>query len=101
MQEFDTRAETEMSRASSATAEAAVGTWEAGPARLPCLFFLPSLAETETYTRPVHRNLHPAAVRCDMVLHQAFRARLVRKIGIDGEVRHGVQSGVSCETSKA
>ena len=37
--------------------------------------------------------------RCDMVLHQAFRARHVHKSGIGGEVRHGVTSGVSCETS--
>ena len=43
--------------------------------------------------------VHPAAVRCDMVLHQAFRARRVRKNGIGGEVRHGVTSDVSCETS--
>ena len=35
-----------------------------------------------------------------MVLHQAFRARCVRKNGIGGEVRHGVASGVSCEISK-
>ena len=34
-----------------------------------------------------------------MVLHRAFRARCVRKNGIGGEVRHGVTSGVSCETS--
>ena len=34
-----------------------------------------------------------------MVLHQAFRARRVRKNGISGEVRHGVTSGVSHETS--
>ena len=32
------------------------------------------------------RVLLPAAVRCDMVLHQAFRARHVRKSGIGGEV---------------
>ena len=45
--------------------------------------------------------IHPAAVRwCGMVLHQAFRARGVRKDVIGGEVRHGVPSGVSCETSK-
>ena len=44
-------------------------------------------------------KVHPAAVRCDMVLHQAFRARHVRKTGIGGEVRHGVTSGVSRETS--
>ena len=43
--------------------------------------------------------IHPAAVRCEMVLHQAFRARRVRKNGIGGEVRCGVTSGVSCETS--
>ena len=30
--------------------------------------------------------LQPAAVRCDMVLHQALRARRVRKTGIGGEV---------------
>ena len=46
-----------------------------------------------------YREILPAAVRCDMVLHQAFRARHVRKIGIGGEVRHGVTSSVSCETS--
>ena len=46
-------------------------------------------------------KVHPVAVRCDMVLlHQAFRARHVRKTGIRGEVRHGVTSGVSRETSK-
>ena len=43
--------------------------------------------------------LHPAAVRCDVVLRQAVRARRVRKTGIGGEVRHGVTSGVSCEAS--
>ena len=42
---------------------------------------------------------HPTAVRCDMVSHQAFRARRVRTTGIGGEVRHGVTSGVLCETS--
>ena len=46
-------------------------------------------------------SIHPAAVRCDTVLHQAFRARRVRKSGIGSEVRHGVTSGVSRETSKA
>ena len=46
-----------------------------------------------------HWLLHPAVVRCDMVLHQAFRARHVRKTGIGCEVRYGVTSGVSCETS--
>ena len=45
-------------------------------------------------------SLHPVAVRCDMVLHQALRVRRVRKTGIGGEVRHGVTSGVSCEISK-
>ena len=45
-------------------------------------------------------ELHPAAVRCDMVLRQAFRGRRVRKNGIGGEVRHGVTSDTSCETSK-
>ena len=35
-----------------------------------------------------------------MGLHRAFRARRVRRTGIGGEVRHGVTSGVSCETSK-
>ena len=45
------------------------------------------------------REVLPAAVRCDMVLHRAFRPRHVRKDGIGGEVRHGVTSGVSCETS--
>ena len=34
-----------------------------------------------------------------MVLHQAFRAKHVRTNGIGGEVRHGVTSGVSRETS--
>ena len=52
------------------------------------------------YDYPRARGLHPAAVRRDMVLHQTFRARGVRKTGIGGEARHGVTSGVSCETSK-
>ena len=39
-------------------------------------------------------GVHPAAVRCDMVLHQVFRTRCVRKTGIGGEVRHGVTSDV-------
>ena len=43
--------------------------------------------------------IHPAALRRDMVLYWAFRARHVRRNGIGGEVRHGVTSGVSCETS--
>ena len=43
--------------------------------------------------------LLPAAVRCDMVSYQAFRAGHVRKNGMGSEVRHGVTSGVSCETS--
>ena len=47
----------------------------------------------------IHMKVHPAAVRCDMVLHQACRARHLRKTGIGGEVWHGVASGVSCETS--
>ena len=34
-----------------------------------------------------------------MVSHQAFRPRHLRKTGFDGEVRHGVTSGVSRETS--
>ena len=34
-----------------------------------------------------------------MVVHRALRARRVRTTGIGGEVRHGVTSGVSCETS--
>ena len=41
-----------------------------------------------------------AAVRCDMALHRALRARSVRKSSIGGEERHGVTSGVSCEISK-
>ena len=45
--------------------------------------------------------LQPAALSCDMVLHQVFRARCVRKTSIGGRVRHGVKSGASCETSKA
>ena len=44
--------------------------------------------------------VHPAVVRCDMVLHRVFRARCVQKNGIGGDVRHGITSGVSCETSK-
>ena len=40
-------------------------------------------------------------VRCDMVLHQAFRARGIRRNDIGGELRHGVTQGVSCVTSKA
>ena len=42
---------------------------------------------------------HCAEVRRDMVLHQAFRARHLRTTGFGGEVRHGVTSGVSRETS--
>ena len=34
-----------------------------------------------------------------MVLRWVFRARHVRQQGIGGEVRHGVTSGVLCETS--
>ena len=34
-----------------------------------------------------------------MVLHQAFRAGRARNNGMGGEVRHGVTSGVSRETS--
>ena len=45
-------------------------------------------------------KVHPPAVRCDTVSHQLFRARRVRKNGSGGEVRHGITSGVSCETSK-
>ena len=44
-------------------------------------------------------SLHPAAVRCDMALHQALRARRERRNGIGAEVRHDVTSGVSRETS--
>ena len=43
-------------------------------------------------------HIHTAAVRCDMVFHQAFCARRVRNNGIGGKVRHGVTSGASCET---
>ena len=46
-----------------------------------------------------HATLHPAAVRCDMVLHRVFRARCLRTNVSGGEVRHGVTSGVSRETS--
>ena len=49
--------------------------------------------------RGMFGHVHPAAVMCDMVLHLAFRARRVRKTGIGSEVRHGVTSGISCETS--
>ena len=35
-------------------------------------------------------RVHPAAVRCDVVSHQVWRARHVRTTGIGGEVRHGV-----------
>ena len=45
----------------------------------------------------VNNSIHPAAVRCDMVLHRALRARRVRKNGIGGEVQHGVASDVLCE----
>ena len=48
----------------------------------------------------VEERVYPAAVVCDMVLHQGSRKRRARKNGIGGEVRHGVTSGVSCETSK-
>ena len=45
-------------------------------------------------------SLRCASLQCACVLHQAFRARHVRKNNIGGEVRHGVTSGVSYETSK-
>ena len=44
-------------------------------------------------------SLRPAAVRCDTVLHRAFARDMYDKSGVGGEVRHGVTSGVSCETS--
>ena len=44
-------------------------------------------------------KLVPAAVRCDMVLHQASRAGHVPNNGIGGEVRHGVTSGASREAA--
>ena len=47
----------------------------------------------------LHSVLLPAAVRCDMVLHQAFRARDVQQNGIDSEARHAFTSGVLRETS--
>ena len=53
-------------------------------------------AERRTARSPV--AIHPAAVRCDMLSHQALRARHVRKTGIGGEVWHGVTLGVSRET---
>ena len=49
--------------------------------------------------RRLGKALQHAAVRCETVLCRAFRARRVRTSGIGGEVRHGVTSGVSCETS--
>ena len=45
------------------------------------------------------RALHCAVVRCDLVLHQAFRMRHLRNKDFGGEVRHGVTSGVSRKTS--
>ena len=65
-----------------------------GPAKHVCIYIY-----IYVLSRSNHCQLHPAAVRCAMVLHQAFRARHVRKTGIGGEVRHGVTSGASCETS--
>ena len=50
-------------------------------------------------TRTRHWYLLPAAVRCDMVLHRVLVARDIRTYNIGGEVRHGVTSGVSRETS--
>ena len=44
--------------------------------------------------------VHSAAVKCDMVLHYAFGTRHVRTTSISVEVRHGVTSSVSYETSK-
>ena len=41
----------------------------------------------------------PCGGRCDIVLHRVFRARHVRQTGIGGDVRHGLTSGASCETS--
>ena len=64
---------------------------------LSCLFLFLSCSFLFQDARD--SEIHPAAVRCDMVLHQAFRARHVRTNSIGGAVRHGVTSGVSCETS--
>ena len=45
-------------------------------------------------------SLHfTAAVRCDMVYIRRFERDTYEKNGIGGEARHGVTSGVSCETS--
>ena len=50
--------------------------------------------------RRVGRHAHPAAVRCDRVLHRVFFARDVyEEMVFGGEVRHGVASGVSREIS--
>ena len=48
----------------------------------------------------VHCSVHPSAASCDMVSHQTIRARRVQRDGMGGEVRHGVTSGVSYETSE-
>ena len=44
-----------------------------------------------------HCLLLPAAARCDVELHQAFRAGHARANGAGREVRHGVTSGDSCD----
>ena len=55
---------------------------------------------TNTTITNNNNNVHPEAVRCDMVSHRALRARRVcEKISIGGEVRRGVTSGISRETS--
>ena len=47
-----------------------------------------------------HSRAQSCGGRRALVLHQSFRVRPVQKNDIGGEVRHGVTSGVSCETSK-
>ena len=59
----------------------------------------PSVGRVQLDLTALPQTVLPAAVSCDMLLHRAFRARHVRNHGICCEVRHGVTSGVSCETS--
>ena len=56
-------------------------------------FCQPSLSQDSKFL------IHSVAERCDMVLPHAFRARHLRNTGFGSEVRHGVTSSVSRETS--
>ena len=87
-----------------------------------CIYVIPCASCMST-GHMIVCQLHPAAARCDMMLHRAFCAicvythypphkiniytyiciimRRVRTTGIGRKVRHGVASGLSCETSSS